>query len=343
MRGTRALTVAVAIALVAGAVLAGLVVRGGSGSDRRAAAAGGPSELVLLAVMAEPDPFVAVVGAAGPSGPAAMAIPPPVVLPLPGHGTGTVAQAAGISGPLLALSVSNLLGTWVDHRAVAEPEGLARAVDRSGGLTVDLPAPWRLGERDVGPGPVLLSGREVVAYLDGAPVRERSSRWGAVLVALLAGPPALRASDLLDVDDLPGVLEVLGAAAGARVVELPSTESAGGLRRADQEAARALLADAFGLHVEAPVRVAVLNANGVPGVGESVAELLVPGGFQVVSSTNARRFDENETRIYTPDSARVPEAERARALLGVGAVVLGGGPSGLADITIVVGKDFPSR
>ena len=65
------------------------------------------------------------------------------------------------------------------------------------------------------------------------------------------------------------------------------------------------------------------------------------GGFQVVASQNARKFNYKTTTVYANTQASYPAAERAGRLLGAGAVTLGHSPvSGLADITIVVGKDF---
>ena len=102
-----------------------------------------------------------------------------------------------------------------------------------------------------------------------------------------------------------------------------------------------MLEVAFKVRVPVPVPVVVLNGSGAPGVGAKVAQKLIPGGFQVVASQNARKFNYKTTTVYANTQASYPAAERAGRLLGAGAVTLGHSPvSGLADITIVVGKDF---
>jgi len=88
------------------------------------------------------------------------------------------------------------------------------------------------------------------------------------------------------------------------------------------------------------VPVVVLNGSGLPGVGELVAERLIPEGFRVVVSENAASFDHDVTAIVVADEADRPLAERVRDSLGVGEVQVGGPASGLADVTVVVGRDL---
>jgi hypothetical protein len=85
--------------------------------------------------------------------------------------------------------------------------------------------------------------------------------------------------------------------------------------------------------------VIVLNGNGVPGIGELVAEKILPGGFRVAVSENASSFDHAETLVVVGSAGDVDIAERVRDLLGVGSVSVSVG-SGIAPVTIVVGKDF---
>jgi len=82
-----------------------------------------------------------------------------------------------------------------------------------------------------------------------------------------------------------------------------------------------------------------LNGNGVPGIGEQVAERLIPGGFRVAVSQNASEFDHPETLIVVGSPDDVGLAERVRDLLGVGGVSVSVG-SGIAPVTVVVGEDF---
>jgi hypothetical protein len=74
-------------------------------------------------------------------------------------------------------------------------------------------------------------------------------------------------------------------------------------------------------------------------VGEEVADKIVPGGFTVVVSENAQSFDHDETLVVVGSSSDVALGERVRDLLGVGSVNVSVS-SGLAPVTIVVGKDL---
>jgi NAD(P)-dependent dehydrogenase (short-subunit alcohol dehydrogenase family) len=84
--------------------------------------------------------------------------------------------------------------------------------------------------------------------------------------------------------------------------------------------------------------VIVLNGSGVPGIGELVAERLVPGGFRIVISDNASDFDHEETLVVV-GSADVALGERVRDLLGTGSVNVSVS-SGIAPVTVVIGEDF---
>jgi polyisoprenyl-teichoic acid--peptidoglycan teichoic acid transferase len=92
-------------------------------------------------------------------------------------------------------------------------------------------------------------------------------------------------------------------------------------------------------------RVQILNGNGVPGIGDDVAELLVGEGYRVILSGNYRTLDVQKTRIIAYDETEhgLALAERARELLGVGEVQVSGQDQGIVDLTIVVGKDFLGR
>jgi polyisoprenyl-teichoic acid--peptidoglycan teichoic acid transferase len=92
------------------------------------------------------------------------------------------------------------------------------------------------------------------------------------------------------------------------------------------------------------VEVQVLNGNGVPGIGQHVAEALAGKGFRVALGGNAQNFKHSETEIVTYDASPdgIAAAERARELLGVGRVLVSAQEQGIVsvDLTIVVGKDF---
>jgi hypothetical protein len=99
------------------------------------------------------------------------------------------------------------------------------------------------------------------------------------------------------------------------------------------------LVDAFGGPAEEAVPVIVLNGNGVPGIGELVAERILPGGFRIAVSDNASSFDHDETLVVVGSPNDVGLGQRVRDLLGVGSVSVSVG-SGIAPVTVVVGRDF---
>jgi LytR cell envelope-related transcriptional attenuator/LytR_cpsA_psr family len=301
----------------------------------------GPSHLTLLAVHGAGEPFVAVVGSRGHPRPLAVDIPSHVVLTLPGSGTGTVADAASGELSLLLVSIENMLAAPVEHAVTLDTAGLARAVNAAGGIPVSLLERENLAGANVGPGTVKLSGGQVIAYLATAQSFDRGDHWRAVLKGFLGTGPTFRADDIVGADDLKAVNAALSVARGAQTRELPARESEGGLLLPLQGQIRGMLNARFGMQVPDPVPIIVMNGSGKPGVGAKVARRLVPGGFQVVGSENAPKFNYRTTTVYANSQAAFPAAERAGKLLGVGAVTLGQSPvSGLADITIVVGRDF---
>jgi len=339
---------AATVAIVVAAVAIGWVSSRNTGAPRpappttpsAAPSYTGPSHLALFAVVAKPEPFVALVGSMGEKPPAVVDVPPRLVLTLPGAGSGTVADALGAPASLFVASVSNALGTWVAHEAVTDLGGLGRIVDAAGGMSLNLVQPVEVNGQEIGPGAVTMDGRVASAFLASGAGLAPSERWQEVLAALFRGGLTVQASDLVQVDDPASVQAVFQAARAPRVRELPAIPSEGRLLVPDDPAIRRQLASLLGIEVSPSVDVVVLNGSGVPGVGELVASKLVPGGFRIVASGNAQTFDHQSTEIVATTAQAETQADQVRGLLGVGTVVLGAGSSGLADITIVVGRDL---
>jgi hypothetical protein len=295
---------------------------------------------VLFIVTSGREPFVALVGSRGERPPAIVVVPARLVLTLPGAGSGTVADAAAASGSLLAASISNALGTWVGPQFVTDLSGLAGIVDATGGVSVDLVQPAEVSGQEIGPGPVSMDGREASTFLSDGVGLGPAGRWQEMLSALFKNGLSLPPQDLARAVRPDAVRTVFATARSPRVRELPATPSEGRLLVPDDPAIRRALSSLFGVETKPPVDVVVLNGSGVPGVGETVASRLVPGGFRIAASGNARGFDHQVTEIVADTDRAKAQAQRVRRLLGVGTVVLGTGSSGLADITIVVGRDF---
>jgi hypothetical protein len=136
------------------------------------------------------------------------------------------------------------------------------------------------------------------------------------------------------------VAALLNAARGASVEVLPAEEVTGGILRTDPEAIRLIVTSAWGAPDREVLPIVVLNGSGAPGIGEEVAERVIPGGFRVVVSENASDFDHETTMIVVATEEHRALGERVRDLLGVGEVQVAGPASGLADVTVVVGKDL---
>jgi hypothetical protein len=101
------------------------------------------------------------------------------------------------------------------------------------------------------------------------------------------------------------------------------------------------------------LRVDVRNGSGVPGLGKRVADILRRDGYVINSVGNAESFDYDTTQIRA--TSKMPLAgERVRSDIHLAAATVtpvpdptavaatatpGGAPS-LADVTIVVGRDF---
>lgn len=92
-------------------------------------------------------------------------------------------------------------------------------------------------------------------------------------------------------------------------------------------------------------KVEILNGNGVPGIGESVAAKLDMRMFQVVNSANADNFEHPDTvlLIYENDPGVVNAAEQVTKELEAGRIEFRPKTQDISDITIIVGKDYAQK
>jgi hypothetical protein len=334
--------VAGAVALVLIAVGAGVWIAIGEGEEGRSgpdrsAAPGREAVAPLLAfsVSGGGGPLLAAVGAG--ASPAALAFPPELTVMVPGQGETGPDGMKDLPPEAMRVTVSNTIGAWAEHYAVVSLERLGSMVDRGGGLTIDLPDAVTIGGEVMGPGETALTGDQVVGYLS-EPGDALGVRWLIALSAFLRDPSGSTTADLQASDDASAAIDLLHGAAGADVSFVPTKVVGGTTTVVEQPDLDETTADVFG--VPTPVPVLVQNGSGRPGVGRQVAARLVPHGFRVVLSENAASFDHRKTLIVATGQAHLADAHRARRALGVGSVRVTQVPSGLADVTIVVGKDF---
>ena len=77
-----------------------------------------------------------------------------------------------------------------------------------------------------------------------------------------------------------------------------------------------------------------------PAWGKTSRRSCVPLGYRVVLSQNADLFGYERTRVVANSDGAIADARRIQEALGVGRVRVSQVPSGIGDITIIVGEDF---
>lgn len=308
----------------------------------------------------------------------ALFVPTSTVADIPGHGMQQLGHAWGYGdGALLDATLDNLLGVDLDHVVGVSRRGWSSLFTRSGGIEVEVSERLEAGGPDgsrqtrFDPGNQLLDGPRAAELLTlrepGERELEALPRTQRVLEALLsqwaADDDRLDAvfgdgAPMLDTPAAPAAIRaVLAAVAGAHadgdlvVRTLPVRPMGSGVEggyRLDDARAQRLVENRLGASVpsgrgEAGRTVQILNGNGVPGIGQEVAASVVPAGFTVVLTRNADRFDHAETRIlvYRDDERQLELARQLRDRLGVGTIVTSLAPQSVADLTVVVGADYP--
>lgn len=312
------------IAVVVVAVAAVVVVRlARSDASAPLDGAGRPTELTLLVVNTDVGVLNAVIGSGGSAEPVAIIVPDRVAITIPGQGDGTIADALQLPGRTAATATANLLGVWIPHHVTFGQGKIEEVVDRAGGIEVG--------------GTPMTGAQALDSILSSGGAREQV--WETTLEAVLA-VARWEPQDLPQSDDPSGDAELLNAARGAPVEVLPAEEVPGGIMRTDLGTIRTVVAAAWAVPDVEVLPLIVLNGSGAPGIGERVAERVIPGGFRVVVSENASSFDHDTTIIVVSSEEHRALGERVRDLMGVGEVTVAGPASGLADVTVVVGKDF---
>lgn len=88
------------------------------------------------------------------------------------------------------------------------------------------------------------------------------------------------------------------------------------------------------------VRVVILNGCGMPGVAGEVAQKLIEGNYKVIDTKNADNFNYAKTQILVYSEQHKSAAFKIKDLLGVGVILSKSFSQDLADIAVVVGKDY---
>jgi polyisoprenyl-teichoic acid--peptidoglycan teichoic acid transferase len=297
-------------------------------------------------------------------------IPSGTVADLPGHGSYPLRDAYSFGqAPLLAVTLDNLLDLRLDGVASISLEGWRELGDAVGPVVVDVrsrlvaPADDSGGQVRFEPGPQELDGDRLVEYLtfrgEGETELDALPRVQQAIAGLLdridEDPAAL--GDVLATADPALAAAVLTELAEARrqdrltTLTLPVVALGTGredLYRLDKDRAEPVIDERLAASRPAETTGAgrslqVLNGNGIPGIGQQVAERLQPGGYRILLSGNADRFTHETTRIviYDDDPAQLAIARDIQERLGAGEIERSAAPQSVVDVTIVVGADFP--
>ncbi|MBE0446773.1 MAG: translation initiation factor IF-2 N-terminal domain-containing protein [Actinobacteria bacterium] len=111
----------------------------------------------------------------------------------------------------------------------------------------------------------------------------------------------------------------------------------------DNEEVNRLLEALWGIKREANaevVRVIILNGSGQPGIGRDVSNKLYAKGFMVSDIRNADNFDYKNTRIIVYNEEFKEKAKAVKQILGVGDILIQATAPDLAEIAIIIGKDY---
>ena len=306
---------------------------------------------------------------------AVVQIPSHTAAEVPGRGLISLGDSYASGGiPLLLVSLENMLGVPIDRYLELSDRDARVFFSSTGPLNVDVPEDVRVSAgrrktRTLFPAGVQqIKPRFLVRLLytrgldtDDLDLGARHlAFWDAIFDSFENDPDAL-AQAVIETEgalsesdaDIEQLANFFGSLAelprvSLRLTNLPIRPAAAGddeLYATDADEIRGFAASTFGRIARAreeDVRVQVLNGNGVPGIGQVVAEKLVGRGFRVILSGNARRLDYKRTLIVSYDDSEhgLGLAERAKELLGVGQVQVAGQQQGIVDLTIVVGKDF---
>lgn len=299
-------------------------------------------------------------------------LPPGTSSEIPARGPDRLGDATALSSPnLMRLTVENLLGIRLDSVLTLSSDGMRRLFDPLAPILITVPERLSAQENNVlvpkfVPGTYDFDAARLVEYMDfraeGEGEIQRLSRhqraWDAALeqARKVGGGDRMAVSlgdaGLVSEAEIPALGDFLSrvstADRGYALLPVDPKQSLEGEERYEPRTddIQAMVNQRFaGARSDSSesgrVRLGILNGNGGVGVTEEVAKILIPEGYRVVFTENADNFDYPETQVVfnrTPFEGTARDVQRR---LGTGKLIFNRSPQDVADIIVIVGKDFP--
>lgn len=326
----------------------------------------GESASVLIVLGSEPNSTAFALLVADPGGPPLLVVlPQDLLVGVPGFGEFRLVDAVTFGGAdLAALSVVNQFGIRLDG-VVALPSGSVTG-GLPGPVVVDLSVPLFVEASDGSVSRILSAGRtevtadfvETLLVTAGAGdsfewIQRQGSAWRSILDAIAESPGTadrITALGGIDAALAADLLVTVAADPEAFLATIPvssaesSTGAAALVPAGDQ--ADDFLRQRLGHLLLRPggrPRLEVLNGNGRIGTTAGISAILIRNGFHLVRTDNADDFDYQETLVVAQGSHAEAWAREVVELLGRGLLFLEvRAPSGVVDVSIIVGHDIPS-
>ena len=326
----------------------------------------GESASVLIVLGSEPNSTAFALLVADPGGPPLLVVlPQDLLVGVPGFGEFRLVDAVTFGGAdLAALSVVNQFGIRLDG-VVALPSGSVTG-GLPGPVVVDLSVPLFVEASDGSVSRILSAGRtevtadfvETLLVTAGAGdsfewIQRQGSAWRSILDAIAESPGTadrITALGGIDAALAADLLVTVAADPDAFLATIPvssaesSTGAAALVPAGDQ--ADDFLRQRLGHLLLRPggrPRLEVLNGNGRIGTTAGISAILIRNGFHLVRTDNADDFDYQETLVVAQGSHAEAWAREVVELLGRGLLFLEvRAPSGVVDVSIIVGHDIPS-
>jgi hypothetical protein len=321
----------------------------------------GASALVVVEDDGLPQAIL-LVGASADQASRLVTIPSSMLAIAPGFGEHTLEEAYSIGGiDLLALTITNLLGARIDDTfTYTNDEFVAFFIEP---LEISIIRPFVTGDA---------AGNQKVAAGEGLQPRtpemietlltdkgvdndldylfRQGEVWTSVFDAV--GRSKRLAEQLVAGGTTAGVAALTAASQdeGLIVSALPvvrvNTLSTGAERYSLDVADAAVFVEQavpyLSIGQDPRLVIEILNGKGGVGITQPVAKTFVLAGYRVLKTDNAGTLNYPSTQVIAQGRERRDAAVAAQALLGYGEVVLEvRQPSGVVDLTIILGEDAP--